>query len=65
MSSMRYMTTRQAAEYLQVHPRTIQRLAREGEVRSARVGRCFRFLVEWLDEYANRATPSDASAFRA
>lgn len=33
-----WVTTRQAADYLQLHPRTIQRYARDGSIRAARVG---------------------------
>jgi excisionase family DNA binding protein len=43
----------EAAEMLGLHPKTIQRLARAGELPAVRVGRYWRFrasaLNEWID----------------
>ena len=45
-----YLTTSEAAEYLRMHPKTLERLARAGEVRHARIGRRYLFKRTWLDE---------------
>ena len=45
-----YLTTPEAAEYLRMHPKTLERLARAGEVRYARIGRRYLFKRTWLDE---------------
>lgn len=39
----RYLGTDEAAAILMVHPKTLQRMARKGEVRGVRVGRMWRF----------------------
>ena len=38
------LTTNQAAAFLQVHPRTLQRLVRDGRLKAGKVGRHRRFL---------------------
>jgi excisionase family DNA binding protein len=49
----RFLDSRQAAALLQIHPKTLQRLARKGEIRAMRVGKLWRFrasdLHEWVD----------------
>src|SRR5580700_10850320 len=39
----RFLDSRQAAALLQIHPKTLQRLARKGEIRAMRVGKLWRF----------------------
>jgi excisionase family DNA binding protein len=43
------MTTKQAADYLHLHPESIKRKAREGELPAAKVGRGWRFRKVDLD----------------
>lgn len=46
----RYLTTSEAAAYLRLHAKTVQRMARAGEIRHVRIGRRFLFKRTWLDE---------------
>ncbi len=49
-----FLSTDEAAERLGVHVATIQKLARRGELKAHRAGRCLRFRPEDLDAYAAR-----------
>lgn len=40
---MKLLTAKQLAEQLQIHPKTVYRLAREGKLNLVRVGRSVRF----------------------
>jgi excisionase family DNA binding protein len=42
------LTTNQAATFLQLHPRTIQRLVREGRLKAGKVGRQHRYMRDDL-----------------
>ena len=43
--------TAQAAQYLQVHPRTITRMAKRGEIPAIHLGRLWRFRKTDLDRW--------------
>jgi len=47
----------EAAEYLRIHPRTLTRMARRGEIPSIQIGRLWRFrrtdLDDWLTSKVN------------
>jgi excisionase family DNA binding protein len=49
----RFLDSREAAALLQVHPKTLLRLARKGEIRAMRIGKLWRFrtsdLHTWVD----------------
>jgi len=49
----RFLNSREAAGLLQLHPKTLQRLARKGEIRAMRIGKLWRFrasdLHTWVD----------------
>ncbi|MGC2173383.1 MAG: helix-turn-helix domain-containing protein [Candidatus Sulfotelmatobacter sp.] len=45
----RFLNSREAAALLQIHPKTLQRLARKGEIRAMRIGRLWRFRASDLD----------------
>ncbi len=49
----RFFNSREAAVFLQIHPKTLQRLARKGEIRAMRIGKLWRFrasdLHAWVD----------------
>lgn len=45
----RFLDSHQAAALLQIHPKTLQRLARKGEIRAMRIGKLWRFRTSDLD----------------
>ena len=45
----RLLDSREAAALLQIHPKTLQRLARKGEIRAMRIGKLWRFRASDLD----------------
>jgi excisionase family DNA binding protein len=45
----RFLDSHQAADLLQIHPKTLQRLARKGEIRGMRIGKLWRFRTSDLD----------------
>jgi excisionase family DNA binding protein len=47
----RLLTLREVAQYLQVHPGTVYRLVKTGQLRAARVGRDLRFDIRVVDEW--------------
>ena len=56
----RFLNSREAAALLQIHPKTLQRLARKGEIRAMRIGKLWRFrasdLHAWVDLRLKLAT---------
>jgi excisionase family DNA binding protein len=44
----------EAAQYLRIHPRTLTRMARRGEIPSIQIGRLWRFRRIDLDEWLTR-----------
>ena len=47
----RLLTLREVANYLHVHPGTVYRLVKNGELRGLRVGRDFRFEIKVLEDF--------------
>ena len=51
------LDTEEAARLLRIHPKTLRRSARRGEIPATRVGRLWRFRVsvlnEWLEKIAS------------
>jgi excisionase family DNA binding protein len=47
----RLLTLREVAQYLRVHPGTVYRLVRTGELPAARVGRDLRFDIQVVDQW--------------
>ena len=45
------MTPREAADYLSVHVRTIYRLVKNREIPGRKIGGCWRFKKDALDEW--------------
>ncbi len=45
------LDSKQAAQLIQVHPKTLQRLARAGKVPAVRIGDLWRFRASALDEW--------------
>ena len=48
------LTSEQAAELLQIHHKTLQRLARSGEIRGTQIGKLWRFRVSDLNTWFER-----------
>jgi excisionase family DNA binding protein len=59
------MTTDEVSVYLNLHPLTVRRLARDGEIPATKIGRQWRFkrdlLDRWLEEQSlkNVVVPPD------
>ncbi len=49
----RLVDSREAAALLQIHPKTLQRLARKGEIRAMRIGKLWRFRASDLDAWVH------------
>ena len=45
------MTSEEAATLLQIHPKTLQRMARQGKVPAKRIGDLWRFRASELDQW--------------
>ena len=60
------MTVDEVAEYLSLHPLTVRRLARDGEIPTTKIGRQWRvkreLLIRWIAKRSGRST--DASSGR-
>jgi len=41
----------QAASILKIHPKTLQRMARRGDIRALQIGKVWRFRASVLDEW--------------
>ncbi len=52
------LNTEEAAALLQIHPKTLQRLARRGAVPGYRIGDLWRFRASELDEWLRSAVCS-------
>ena len=50
------LDTNEAAALLQIHPKTLQKLARSGEVFGIRIGKLWRFRISALNEWLARMT---------
>ena len=49
----RFLNSREAAALLQIHPKTLQRLARKGEICAMRIGKLWRFRASDLDAWVD------------
>lgn len=49
----RLIDSDEAASMLGIHPKTLQRMARQGAINAIRVGRLWRFRASWIDEWIN------------
>lgn len=48
----KFIDLRAAAELLQLHPDTVKKKTRQGEIPGRKIGRCWRFRVSELDDWA-------------
>ena len=53
-----------AAELLKIHPKTLQRMARRGEVPAVRIGRYWRFRASQLDSWVQSQVNSSRQPCR-
>jgi excisionase family DNA binding protein len=61
----RVMTVKELSEYLRVHPSTIYKLLRRGELPGFRIGTDWRFNAEVIDRWClerNMKAPDDSSS---
>ena len=54
----RLLHTEEAAAIIQIHPKTLQRFAREGAVRGIHIGKLWRFRASEIEEWILRQTAS-------
>lgn len=47
----RLLTTAEAAAILRIHVKTLQRYARTGRIRAVRMGRQYRYRLEWIEGF--------------
>jgi excisionase family DNA binding protein len=57
-------STKEAALYLRIHVKTLQRLAREGRVPTARIGKYWRFRLSDLDRWVRQHQNQISQPFR-
>jgi excisionase family DNA binding protein len=55
----------EAAAYLRVHPKTLMRMARNGEVPAIRIGKYWRFRASALDAWIRASENRSSQPFRA
>ena len=60
----RVLNTEEAAALLQIHPKTLQKMAREGTVPAFRIGDLWRFRASLLDEWLRSGVSSNRHSCR-
>ena len=60
----RFLDSREAATLLQIHPKTLQRLARKGEICGMRIGKLWRFRTSDLDAWVHLQLKSTSYSYR-
>ncbi len=50
------LDSEQAAALLKIHPKTLQRMARAGQIQAAQIGRLWRFRASQIDAWLKRRT---------
>ena len=58
----RFLDSREAAALLQIHPKTLQRFAREGQIQGIHIGKLWRFRQSALEQWIERQTGTKVSA---
>lgn len=64
MSFERVLKTEEAAALLQIHPKTLQRMARQGIVPAFRIGDLWRFRASSLDQWLRSGLCSKSHSCR-
>ena len=69
VASVRVLTVREVAEILKLHPRTVAKMARSGEIPATRIGRVWRFdeavVLEWFKTRLEGGTTGKGTATAA
>ena len=60
----RVLNTEEAAALLKIHPKTLQKMAREGTVPAFRIGDLWRFRASALDEWLRSGVSSNRHSCR-
>jgi len=60
----RVLNTEEAAALLQIHPKTLQKMAREGTVPAFRIGDLWRFRASALDDWPRSGVSSNRHSCR-
>jgi excisionase family DNA binding protein len=60
----RVLNTEEAAALLQIHPKTLQRLARQGVIPAFRIGDLWRFRASAMDEWLRSRLGSTSHSCR-
>ncbi|HWS16948.1 MAG TPA: helix-turn-helix domain-containing protein [Candidatus Elarobacter sp.] len=50
------MDSTEAAELLKIHPKTLQKMARKGEIAAVQIGKLWRFRASALNEWLEKIT---------
>jgi excisionase family DNA binding protein len=58
------LTADEAAEYLRIHVKTLQKMAREGKVPCVRMGKYWRFRLSALDHWVTTHQNQSSQPFR-
>jgi excisionase family DNA binding protein len=64
VSFEKVLNTEEAAALLQIHPKTLQKMAREGTVPAFRIGDLWRFRASALDEWLRSGVSSNRHSCR-
>lgn len=64
MQSECLLTSKQAADVLQIHPKTLQRYARRGTIPGIRIGDLWRFRASDLDQWIGEGVSSERHSCR-
>lgn len=60
----RLLDSEEAASLLRIHPKTLQRMARSGEIKGVQIGKLWRFRASQLDQWMASKFAGDASRGR-
>ncbi len=58
------LTVEEAAAHLRIHPKTLQRMARNCQIPSVRIGKYWRFRLSVLDEWVRALENQSSQPFR-
>ena len=58
------LTSRQAADILKIHPKVLERKAKQGEIPALKVGKFWRYRVSALDAWITERLDSNCQACR-
>jgi excisionase family DNA binding protein len=52
----RLLDSEEAAAIIQIHPKTLQRFAREGQIHGVHIGKLWRFRLSAIEQWIDRQT---------